>query len=78
MTIWIHRAVLLTVIRKHDLFEGLCMEMTSVYLCIFFAAYRILQEERHSEYLLLCEMEQLEEDCKDYSKYHISEVCIKL
>ena len=76
MTIWIHRAVLLTVIRKHDLFEGLCMEMTSMYFVyfffFFFAAYRILQEERLSEYLLLCEMEQLEEDCKDCSKYHVS------
>ena len=49
------------------------MEMTSMYFVyFFFAAYRILQEERHSEYLLLCEMEQLEEDCKDCSKYHIS------
>ena len=42
-------------------------------LCVFFfAVYRILQEERHSEYLLLCETEQLEEDCKDCSKYHVS------
>lgn len=54
------------------------MEMTSIYFLYFFAVYRILQEERHSEYLLLCKMEHLEEDHKDYSKCHISEVCIKL
>lgn len=35
LTIWIHRAAFLTVIRKLDLFEGLCVEMTSIYFVYF-------------------------------------------
>ncbi|ELK27506.1 Cysteine-rich secretory protein LCCL domain-containing 1 [Myotis davidii] len=35
---------------------------------------RILQEERLSEYLLLCETEHLEEEREDYPRCHISEV----
>lgn len=37
VTIWLHRAAFLTVRRKHDLFEGLYAEMTSI-LCLYFCS----------------------------------------